>query len=210
MSGAHMPDNKHRAEGARRGDRVTGALVSAVVAAMSIGGGVAVASKVSDGDDVARSPVAGSTARTGPEETGPGQTGPADGPASDLGELRVNGESSTVVLQVRRVGAPAGRRAPEGREWYGVRARTCMDVDAGSPRTRLAWSDWSVAAGGRTFRGQQPAWTDFPAQQYDGSVLAPGECGVGWVLVAVPSGTARRVVEVAYARAGAVRNSWRV
>lgn len=126
------------------------------------------------------------------EDPGRGRRG------SKVGVTLEGRRSDTTLLQVRRVRAPEDRSAPSGQEWYGIRARTCRHADAGD-RARSPWSDWVVVTrSGASYTARDTPWTDFPPQQYASDGVGPGECTVGWVLVAVPRGTYREVVRVVF------------
>lgn len=135
---------------------------------------------------------------SGLAEDPPTDDPPAQRRSSQVGVTREGGRSDTTLLQVRRVGSPRGRSAPDGQEWLGIRARTCRHAGSGD-RDRSPWSDWAVETeDGDSFRGARVPWTDFPAQQLPTDGVAEGECAVGWVLVPVPRGTSRHVAVVRY------------
>ena len=146
---------------------------------------------------------------------------PPDGPAaspsaaadvsvSEVGETRSGANSDSTLLQVRTVPAPASRSAPAGMEWYGIRARTCMRAAAG-PSGGVPWSAWVVVTDAATrYIARRVPWDDFPAQQYPTTGIGPGRCNIGWVLVAVPRGTSRDVVQVTFTPRNADALEWAV
>ena len=117
---------------------------------------------------------------------------------SEVGDTRHGANTDTTLLQVRKVLAPPGRTAPAGMEWYGIRARTCVDADARASGG-VRWSDWAAVTDSTTrYPGRRVAWDDFPPQQYSTDGIDPGTCHVGWVLVAIPRGTFRDVTMVTF------------
>lgn len=198
MSSARRPKGRHRLVKERRHDRRSGHVLAAttvVVGAAVIAYSVFPANGASPNrphtaaPDQAAAPVVDLSvaAFTRPATT-----------ASEIGEDRTTPGGDTTLLQVRKVLAPAGRTAPAGREWYGIRARTCLRSDVARSGS-TGWSDWAVVTDeGRRYAGRTAAWKDFPAQQYRSPGLRGGECLTGWVLVAVPRGTFRHVTQVAY------------
>ena len=129
---------------------------------------------------------------------------------TEVGQERSGDSSDTVLLQVRKVLAPTGRTAPTGREWFGIRARTCMN-DGAARSGELRWSGWAVVTDtNRSYAGRAAPWTDFPDQQYGSPGLDGGACQVGWILVSVPRGTFRHVVEVDYRPGNPDGLTWQV
>ncbi len=194
-----MSESRHRWHGRERGSAAVrvSALASVVITGVVVGLPVALGPSTSGPGGAEPDASATSTAPT------------PDSPvvASEVGQTRGGANSDTTLLQVRKVLAPADRSAPEGREWFGIRARTCMHPDARASG-RVPWSAWVVATeSGLSYAGERVPWDDFPPQQYSTSEVAPGECNVGWVLVSVPRGSFREVVAVAFRpfTAGAVQ-----
>jgi len=128
----------------------------------------------------------------------------------EVGETRSRDQSDTTLLQVRKVLAPAGRQAPAGHEWFGIRARTCMHDDARASG-QLAWSTWVILdEAGNEYRGAPVPWGDFPPQQLPTTRIAPGACSVGWVLIEVPESTYKKIEKVTFRTGGAAASEWLV
>lgn len=124
--------------------------------------------------------------------------GAGDGSRSQVGRTRSGDNADTTLLQIRRLLPPAGRRPARGEEWFGIRARICMDRRA-ARSGRLPWSSWAaVDDSRRRYQGRDVAFDDYPAQQLPTSRIRPGDCHTGWVLIAVPKGTSQRMQEVVF------------
>ena len=169
----------------------------------------AVASVVITGLVVGVSVVAGPGSPGRPEKPLGVPSAPTPSAAtSEVGQTRSGPNTNMTLLQVRKVLAPPGRTAPAGREWFGIRARTCLR--AGARRSGgVPWSAWVVTTrSGATYAGRRVPWDDFPPQQYSIDGIEPGACNVGWVLVDVPQGTFRRVVSVGFRASGPDGVEW--
>lgn len=117
---------------------------------------------------------------------------------SQVGETRRGENADTTLLQTRSIKPPRDRRPGPGEEWFGIRARTCLRGDA-SPSGGLPWSSWAVVdATGQRYFASEPPWDDFPPQQLPTTGLQPGACNVGWVLIAVPTGSSARIEQVLF------------
>lgn len=128
----------------------------------------------------------------------------------EVGQTRSREQSDTTLLQVRKVLAPAGRRAPAGQEWFGIRARICMHADARTSG-RVTWFSWVIVDdSGTEFRGAPLPWDDFPPQQLPTTRIEPGACSVGWVLIEVPEPTYQKIVTVTFRTGGSAASVWLV
>ena len=129
---------------------------------------------------------------------------------SEVGETRFADNADTTLLQIRHIRPPSAYAPPGGAEWYGVRARTCLHADA-RPSGGLPWSSWAVAdRDGTRYLGSEPPWDDYPAQQLPTTGLQPGRCNLGWVLIALPEGTSRRISAVLFRPRSATPAEWAV
>ena len=132
-----------------------------------------------------------------------------EGP-SEVGETRLAVNADTTLLQIRRIRPPSAFVPPAGREWFGIRARTCLRPDA-RPSGGLPWSSWAVTDDeGQRYLGSPPPWDDYPAQQLPTTGLQPGQCNLGWVLIALPEGTSRRVETVVFRPKSPTPAEWAV
>jgi hypothetical protein len=189
--------------GHRRADRGSGAVRVSASAAVAITAAV-IGLSTAAGPGTPRPGAVDDTLSTAPDPT------TAASQASEVGETRVGANSHTTLLQVRKVLAPTDRSAPEGQEWYGIRARTCMHADAHGSGG-VPWAEWVVETDiGISYAGRRVPWTDFPPQQYSTDGVRRGKCNVGWVLVAVPRGTFRDVVKVRFRPHSADKPTWAV
>ncbi len=121
-----------------------------------------------------------------------------------MGETFEGKRSDTTLLQVRRIRPPDGLESEPDEEWLGLRVEMCRNDDT-RPSGRLRLSSWQAQDGtGVTYAGAESPWEDFPAQQLPRTSIQPGDCNVGWVLVSVPPGTTRTIVQVAFRPSAAV------
>jgi hypothetical protein len=213
MSGARRPKGRHRKEReidtAVRAGRVLAAATLTVTAAVFSYSMLPATGAPGEGDQAKRTPADTVDATIAAYEAPASRTVKVDA-RTEVGQERTSEHSDTVLLQIRRVAAPAGRKPATGREWFGIRARTCMHTGA-SRSGELGWSGWAIVTdANRSYSGRTAPWTDFPGQQYTSRGLAAGECQVGWVLIAVPRGTFRHVVEVCYRPGNPDGLTWRV
>ena len=145
---------------------------------------------------VSAEPTATGTPTTS-ESTSPTASPSTDTP-SEVGQTRAGENSDTTLLHVRKVVAPAGREPGAGREWLGIRAETCVHPDA-APSGAVGWSSWLAATdAGTTYRGEDAPWDDFPPQQFGGIRIEPGDCNVGWILIAIPEGAWKQIESVTF------------
>jgi len=189
--------------GRRRRERGSGAVrVSAAAAVVITATVVGLSTAAGPGGEEGRPAQDRSTVDAAPE--------PTAAVPSQVGETRRGANADTTLLQVRKVLAPEGRTAPEGQEWYGVRARTCMHTDAHASGG-VPWSEWVVVTdAGLSYNGRKAPWADFPPQQYSTAPVRLGRCNVGWVLVAVPRGTFRHVDTVEFRPHSPDKPTWAV
>jgi hypothetical protein len=138
-----------------------------------------------------------STAEPSPTSSTSPSSEPVDEP-SEVGQTLTGKNTDRTLLQVRKIAAPAGREPPPGAEWFGIRGEVCVHADA--PRSaRVSWASWlAVDKQGAEYPGADAPWDDFPAQQFPTARIDPGTCGVGWVLIAVPEGTAKEIQTVVF------------
>jgi hypothetical protein len=149
---------------------------------------------------------AATTALDTPSDS-PSPEDPSSGPASpttptdgltEVGETHQGENADTTLLRVKKVVGSDGREAPAGDEWLGIRAETCLHEDA-TASGGLSWSTWqAIDDDGNKFLGADVPWDDFPPQQLPTTGIDPGECNVGWVLIAVPRGTTKHLHAVIF------------
>jgi hypothetical protein len=155
----------------------------------------------------------GATQPAQPDTSGtPSQTPTAtDAPvASEVGQTRTGENADTTLLQTRRIHPPADRRPGPRKEWFGIRARTCVHADA-RPSGGLPWSSWAVIdTRGQRYLGSAPPWDDYPDQQLPTTGIRAGQCHVGWVLVAIPRGAFAQVEQVVFRPRGPRPAEWAV
>ena len=205
MSNADDGDSSH---GQRSGVRI--AEVAAVVAVLSILFAEAFYLLVlHDGPSypIQARATAPSLQPTGDEPDPETPTPDAERP-SEVGETRFGVNADTTLLQVRHIRPSSAHAPPPGQEWFGIRARTCLHPEA-RPSGGLPWSSWGVVDGaGTRYLGSPASWDDYPPQQLPTSGLQPGECNLGWVLIALPKGTSERIETVVFRPRSSAPAEW--
>ena len=138
------------------------------------------------------------TPKTKESSAVPPAASPSEQAPSQIGEVRTGDHADTTLLQIRKIVAPADRQPPSGQEWFGLRARTCLQDDARRSGA-LPWNSWAVTSAlGESYVGEEVPFDDFPPEQFPTTGLDAGECSVGWVLIATPRGTYKDVTRVTF------------
>lgn len=143
-----------------------------------------------------RSEVTSSPASTEPSPSPSPST--EEPPLLQIGEKFTAENSDTTLLQVRKINVPADQVDATGGGWMGLRASTCVHADA-APSGRLPLSSWVAEDGrGTRYPGAASPWDGYPAQQFSTEPIASGTCNVGWVLIALPDATYKKIKTVVF------------